>query len=336
MWKTKLNAITSAVPAIAAALALSSTPALAQQAQTPPTDAAPATSADQATPAPVTDSAPAAPDASVAAPETSTVATPVVDTKAASTTAQKTVKRTSRTTLASPAPKAPVRVATHSATVQKSPSATPAAAPVKQSTAATTQTSASAVQPVVDLNSKPATTAAAKPSKKHDDTLPIAGGALAFLAIGGAAIALTRRRHDHEEEWVDDGLEHDTVDPAAAEHTTYKATNDPIVHEEQPAMIAPAASAFSWGEEQRRQDASTSNAAVTDEDDRLPGETWIQRAYRGPSSNNPSVSLRARLKRAAFFDKRERDVAAGKAEPVEMDAGLPEAMVEEQEEREFA
>ena len=58
----------------------------------------------------------------------------------------------------------------------------------------------------------------------------------------------------------------------------------------------------------------------------MPGETWVQRAYRGPSANNPSVSLRNRLRRAAFFDKRERDVAAGVAEPVEMDAGLPDAM----------
>jgi hypothetical protein len=72
-------------------------------------------------------------------------------------------------------------------------------------------------------------------------------------------------------------------------------------------------------------------AAADPEDDRMPGESWIERAYRGPTTNNPSVSLRARLKRAAFFDKRERDVAAGRSEPVEMDAGLPEAMVDEQE-----
>ena len=40
------------------------------------------------------------------------------------------------------------------------------------------------------------------------------------------------------------------------------------------------------------------------------------------------MSLRARLKRAAFFDKREREVAAGKADSVETDAGLPDAMEE--------
>jgi hypothetical protein len=41
--------------------------------------------------------------------------------------------------------------------------------------------------------------------------------------------------------------------------------------------------------------------------------------------------LKTRLGRAAFFDKRERDVAAGIAEPVDPDEGLPEAMIEEQE-----
>ena len=49
----------------------------------------------------------------------------------------------------------------------------------------------------------------------------------------------------------------------------------------------------------------------------------------GPTPENPSLSLKKRLKRAAFFDQREREVAAGEAEPVEPDAGLPEQMVEE-------
>ena len=64
-------------------------------------------------------------------------------------------------------------------------------------------------------------------------------------------------------------------------------------------------------------------------------ESHMDRAMRGPTPDNPSLSLKTRLKRAAFFDKRERDVAAGVAEPVDMDAGLPDAMIEEQE-RELA
>jgi len=95
-----------------------------------------------------------------------------------------------------------------------------------------------------------------------------------------------------------------------------------VVHEEQPAIVAP--SAFAWGR-------AEAPRMQPEQSDRKPGETWVERAYRGPSADNPSLSLRARLKRAAFFDKREREVAAGVAEPVDTDAGLPEAMTDEQE-----
>jgi hypothetical protein len=65
--------------------------------------------------------------------------------------------------------------------------------------------------------------------------------------------------------------------------------------------------------------------------DGAPGaeESHMDRAMRGPTPDNPSLSLKARLKRAAFFDKREREVAAGEAQPVDPEAGLPEAGVEE-------
>ena len=147
--------------------------------------------------------------------------------------------------------------------------------------------------------------------------MPIAGGALAFLAIGGAAVAMTRRRDEADEEIEEETVERDSL----------AAEPEPTTHEEQPALAGPSAFAWERGEAARMQQP--------EQGDRAPGETWVQRAYRGPSADNPSLSLRARLKRAAFFDKREREVAAGVAEPVDTDAGLPEAMTEEQE-REFA
>jgi hypothetical protein len=58
-------------------------------------------------------------------------------------------------------------------------------------------------------------------------------------------------------------------------------------------------------------------------------ESHVDRAMRGPTPDNPSLSLKTRMKRAAFFDQREREVAAGEAEPVDAEAGLPERMVEE-------
>ncbi len=58
-------------------------------------------------------------------------------------------------------------------------------------------------------------------------------------------------------------------------------------------------------------------------------ESHVELAMLGPTPDNPSLSLKKRLKRAAFFDQREREVAAGQAEPVELDAGLPEQMVDD-------
>ena len=158
--------------------------------------------------------------------------------------------------------------------------------------------------------------------------LEIGGGALALIALGGIAFSIMRRRREDEwhGEWTDEPetIEEEHVAPAPA---MAEPRHDQI-HEEQPPIVAP--SAFSWGNR-----APAHEAERDSDDDRLPGESWVERAYRGPSANNPSVSLKARLRRAAFFDKRERDVAAGIAEPVDPDAGLPEAMTE-QDERELA
>ena len=59
-----------------------------------------------------------------------------------------------------------------------------------------------------------------------------------------------------------------------------------------------------------------------DREPRRPGDAR-------PDPHNPSLSLKKRLKRAAFFDQRDREAAAGKAVPVDPDAGLPEQMVED-------
>lgn len=67
----------------------------------------------------------------------------------------------------------------------------------------------------------------------------------------------------------------------------------------------------------------------TPQQDAGSDESHVDRAMRGPTPDNPSLSLKTRLKRAAFFDKREREVEAGTAEPVDAEAGLPEAGVEE-------
>ena len=181
---------------------------------------------------------------------------------------------------------------------------------------------------MVDLTAKPAKQPPPPPksSTRADETLPIAGGALALLALGGAAFAVSRRRRREDAwhgDWVDEPAgEHEA---AAAPVAEAEPRHDTIVHDEQPAIAAP--SAFAWGAKAPIRQRADGDSG----DDRLPGETWVQRAYRGPSANNPSVSLKARLRRAAFFDKRERDVAAGIAAPVDAGAGLPDAVADEQD-----
>lgn len=58
-------------------------------------------------------------------------------------------------------------------------------------------------------------------------------------------------------------------------------------------------------------------------------ESHVDRAMLGPTPDNPSLSLEKRLKRARFFDQRERQVAAGEADPVDSDAGLPEQLIDD-------
>ena len=192
-------------------------------------------------------------------------------------------------------------------------------------------TYAAAPKPIIDLSKSPAVsgekaTPPAKPAAKSgiggvdERTLELGGGAAAIVALGAAAFAISRSRRKRREEreaaeWQDNAVE--TRDPLF---------DEPMFHHESPVAEA---SAFGWD------NAQPCDQPSDDGSDRCPGESWVERAHRGPSPANPSASLKHRLSRAAFFDKRERDVAAGKAEPVDPDAGLPEAMVEEQE-RELA
>jgi hypothetical protein len=61
--------------------------------------------------------------------------------------------------------------------------------------------------------------------------------------------------------------------------------------------------------------------------DPAPG-SHVEAACEGPTADNPSLSIKKRLKRAQFFDQREQMVGAGLAVPVEADAGLPDARVD--------
>ncbi|HEV8408383.1 MAG TPA: hypothetical protein VGQ34_10660 [Sphingomicrobium sp.] len=179
---------------------------------------------------------------------------------------------------------------------------------------------AMAPKPIVDLSRSPALSGkapmSAKPAPKakpmigpiDERTAELGGGAIVLLALAAGAFALSRRKSGEDAELDQDAIVAEPRDP---------------LFDEPMFQHGPEASAFAWDK--------SPDSSKQQTDSRLRGETWVERAYGGPTPDNPSLSLRARLKRAAFFDKREREAAAGKAVPVDADAGLPEAMAEERD-----
>jgi hypothetical protein len=142
--------------------------------------------------------------------------------------------------------------------------------------------------------------------------LPIAGavglGLLALLFVG---IAMRRRRRRSEEELAAT----ESYEPAyeaepqpAAEVATVLA--DPVAAELPPEPAV--ATAF----------VAAPAAAASDCADAAPG-SHVEAACEGPTPDNPSLSIKKRLKRARFFDEREFLAEAGEVTPMASDAGLP-------------
>jgi hypothetical protein len=137
-----------------------------------------------------------------------------------------------------------------------------------------------------------------------DAVLPLAGaGALGLLFLGGAAAVRRRQRRRQEDAdeaaklaFIDANHEHEMRRPASAPAPVASPRHDPI-----PGKIALA------------------GAPTT----RLPNGFDLSRfgphvraAYRGPTEDNPSLSLKYRLRRASFLDQQQRRaVEAASAEP---------------------
>lgn len=146
--------------------------------------------------------------------------------------------------------------------------------------------------------------------------LEVGGAILALLIIGGAAYAVSRRRREIEEDeyyYSDEPAAEDHAEPLAAEPVAEPEVHEPVAEIAPVAAAAESPPAFAWGNPSPAENQVEQSGG----DDRLPGETWVERAYRGPSANNPSLSLRKRLKRASFFDMKERQATGGEAAPTE-------------------
>jgi hypothetical protein len=198
-------------------------------------------------------------------------------------------------------------------------------------------TYAASPKPIIDLSKSPAISGQAqptpaKPAEKKigpfdERTAEIGGGALAILILGAAALAMRsrKRRREDEEAWNYDAAEPAghlaaVEEPMTLTRPVAAPEQQSPVAAEQPAIVAPSASAFAWDGQPRHDSTGGGDCEELD--------TWMERAKCGPTADNPSQSLKKRVKRAAFFEQRERDVAEGEAVPVDPDAGLPENLEE--------
>lgn len=250
--------------------------------------------AQEATPV-TSDPAPIVADEPIPA-EPTTMPEAVVDPLAPATTTTTTAPTRATVAPAVRAPALPARTATPvaAAPVDAAPAA-PQAAPL----AADPAMVAPLPEPVAATPAAPADT-----SQLDNNALPIAGAAgIGLLALAGAGMAIRRRRRTDDEVLVEADW-HEPVMSDAAPAPVHSA----------PSVAAPAiasASAFNWDKSARETPATVNR---------------IDAAKRGPTPDNPSLSLKKRLKRAAFFDQRDRQIAAGRGTPIAATAGLPDAM----------
>ena len=257
--------------AIAAVLALSSTSLAAQE--------VPST---ETTPVEATTSAPepAAPAADPLAPaaEPEATSTPVETTTAAEPEAAPATKPVVKKTAAKT-----VRSASRAAAPAAAPVAAPASEPVAEA--------APVPVPITSIEPAPAPATQVEPAKDAElnEALPIAGGAGALiLALAGVGMAVRRKRRREDEEfehnWIDDE-ELALTDPVQAQ-----ASWDPPVRQ-------PVAAAMP---------AAMEPAEVPESFDTSDFGRHVRAAYQGPTPENPSLSLRRRLKIAGELDRRER------------------------------
>jgi hypothetical protein len=276
-----------AMTAIAAVLAFSSTPLLAQ---------------DTGTPAPIVDPAPepVAPAADPLAPEpaaaepTTTAPKSIVKPKAASTVRRSTsaTRSVTRTTTRA-APVAPATAPTTTAAVA------PAADPAAQVAAGAVPV-APGPMPVAPVD-QAAEQAAPAATIDPEEALPIAGGAALGLMLLGGAAAMRRRKRRKEDE-ADEAAKMAFIEAAEAEHGEHPAPP------EEPAFVRAA--------EPRHDPVPAKTPLAGAPTTELPEDfdlsrfgPHVQAAYRGPTEDNPSLSLKHRLRRASFLDQQERRVA---------------------------
>jgi len=280
--------------AIAAVLALTAAPLFAQSSAAPAETAAPVVVTPSPAPAPAAPATAPALQTATSAPQS---ATPVTAPVLAVPTAPSQVARVAPIDIepmpAEPTPAAKPVVAkavTRTAPPAKAsaPRAIEAAPVAPVAPVVNTQVEAMPVAAVDKPAAQPAPPPVLQATPDDVDMLPIAGIAgLGALALAGGALALRRRKRIPED----------------AVYAEADIVPEPMVA----APVAPAPVYASGLNQPPAADAPV--AALPAGFDISRYGRHVQAAYRGPTPDNPSLSLKNRLKRASFFDQRERMAA---------------------------
>jgi hypothetical protein len=142
-----------------------------------------------------------------------------------------------------------------------------------------------------------------------NDMLPIAGAAgLGILALAGAGLAVRRRRRRAQE--AEDAAWQEEVesaaDPVAEPAMVVEPQHEPAMRE--PAFVAaPAPSPVPVADLTPVEGPTTDLPEGFDLSRFSPN---VQAAYRGPTEDNPSLSLKHRLRKASAMDQMERHAEA--------------------------
>lgn len=301
--------VRSGLTAIAAVLALSSTPLAAQEVNTPPdiateTPSESAPAADPLAPEPAA-SEPVASEPEALEPDPVATAAPAATRRAPTRSQSQATNRAASQPTRTTAVAAPAPAGEGPAEAMPVPPAPldPMAAPVAEPPVAEAAPSAEPVPGFDDLLT--------------EDSLPYAGAAgIGLLALAGAGLVARRRKRRRE-------LEH----YAANQHYLDEHPVEPeVVHEPAFVRAAPAVpiTASALPEAEVRTDVPRT---------RLPNGFDLSRfgphvraAYMGPTPDNPSLSLKYRLRRAAALDQRAR-LEAEHRPPVELPAKRPEPTI---------
>jgi resuscitation-promoting factor RpfA len=310
--------IVKAVTAVAAALAFTSTPLLAQEAPPPADPLAPA----------VADVVPPAPKPKVETPKVQTsVSKPKVEISAASVKRAKASASSSSTrpTVRRAGKTAPVAVTAAEAAAAPRPveAAPPPVepAPVAVAEPAPPPVAEQSALPGIDLASLDGVIA----NLTSESQLPVTGGAaLGLLALAGTGMAVRRRKRRREREEFE--ARQQALDAIEAAPEPALDLN-PAMEVREPASHARPEPAFNRAAAPAHDPVPDKQAPVTELPDGFDLSRFgphVQAAYRGPTPDNPSLSLQYRLRRATALDQQERWAAEQEAARRRADAaGIP-------------